>query len=352
MLRRTVLASSLLVLGSCGGASSEAVATVTVGRGTVVRKAIATGFVEPFREAQVNTQLGGFVRHVHVELGRKVAAGTPLVEVWPVLTEQDLLRAERSLQAAIEGEEAAEEYVEGEHVLAGLTRFLQGERNIERMKQAAERGRRSAEETLELLRNGEVEIEGRKIDFVVRAPVAGHVLEVARIGDPVTPRSTYGSGTIVAVIGDLDRPVFRGSVDEIDVGRLKEGMDARITLGAMPEVVLRGEVVEIGLRARRQDGSSRFDVRVEVERPPEGVTLRAGYSAVAEVELARAEDVLVVPERVLRFDAGRPFVLVASGGGGAARRDVELGVGDGLLVEVTAGLAEGESVLEPQGASR
>lgn len=348
---RQVVSLGLCLLAACGGSAAPS-AEVTVARGTVVRRAIATGFVEPFREAQVNTQLGGFVRHVHVRLGQKVEAGAALVEVWPALTEQDVLRAERSLQAAIEGEQAAQEFVEGEHVLASVTRFLQGERNLGRMKQAAERGRRSAEETLELLRKGEVVIDGRKIDFAVRAPVAGHVLEVARTGDPVTPRSSYGIGTVVAVLGDLDRPVFRGTVDEIDVDRLREGMAAAVVLGALPDAQLRGKVVEIGLRARRQDGASRFDVRIEVERPAEGVALRAGFSAVAEVELARAEQVLVVPERVLRFDGRRPYVLVRGGGAAPERRAIETGLGDGLLVEVRTGLAEGERVLEPQGVSR
>lgn len=341
----------LLLVTACGGAADPAPTALTVGRGTVVRRALATGALEPLREAQVNTQLGGFVRHVRVKPGERVTAGAPLVEVWPVLTEQDRLGAERALQSAIEGEQAAQEFVDGDHVLAGLVRFLQGAPTIDRMKRSAERGRRSAEEALELLRTGEVEIEGRKIDFVVRAPIDGHVLEVARVGDPVTPRSTFGAGTIVAVIGDLDRPVFRGSVDEIDVGRLREGMTASLTLGALPDAPLRGKVVEIGLRARRQDGAARFDVRIAVEQPPDGVVLRAGFSAVAEVELLRADDVVVVPERVLRYRAGRPWVEVEAAGG-VEPRDLELGVADGLLVEVRSGLAVGERVVEPSGVPR
>lgn len=316
-----------------------------------MRKAIATGFVEALRESQVNTQLAGFVRNVRVKLGDKVKAGQALLEVWPLLTEQDLLRAERSLQAAVESEEAAQEFVEGQHLLAGFMRLLQGKPQIDRMKRSAERGRRNAEETLELLRSGSVESGGRKIDFVVRAPVAGTVLEIHRVGDPVTPRSNFGTGTFVAVIGDLDRPVFRGTVDEIDVGRLREGMTARVRLGALPDVELVGKVLEIGLRARREDGAARFDVRVALEQPTGDVKLRAGFSAVAEVELARAADVVVLPERVLRFDDGKAWVHARTENGERTRRDLELGVGDGLLVEVRAGLAEGDAVFESNGGT-
>lgn len=118
-----------------------------------------------------------------------------------------------------------------------------------------------------------------------------------------------------------------------------------MTLGALPGAVLSGTVLEIGLRARRQDNAALFDVRIAVTPDP-AVPLRAGYSAVAEVELARAEDVLCVPERVLRFDGGRTFVRVPGADGRAVEREVELGLGDGLLVEVRSGLEEGQRVLE------
>jgi HlyD family secretion protein len=346
LLPRCVLAFTALVACVLPAACSRSngAATVRVERGAVVRKAVATGQVEPVHESQVNTHLAGFVRKLHAALGQKVAAGAPLCEVWPSLTERDLLAAERSLQSAIEGEETAQEYKRGDHVLAQLTRFLQGERNLDRMEQAAERNRRSAEESLRLLRDGKVEIDGRTIDFVVRAPVAGHVLQLVREGDPVTPASSYGVGTVVAVLGDLDQPVFRGAVDEIDVGRLRVGMEARVTLGALPGTELRGTVQELGLRARRVDNAATFDVRIALQ-PAAGVLLRAGYSAVAEVEVARADGVAVLPERVVQFDGG-PHVWRAVPGGEPQRTAVELGVSDGLSVEIRQGLQPGDVVLE------
>lgn len=318
---------------------------LTVARGTVVKRALATGQLEPEQESQVNTHLAGFVRSVPVVLGQRVVAGDPLCEVWPTLTEEARLRAERSLQQAIEGEEAADEFRRGDHLLANMTRFLQGEHNLDRMQKQAERNRRSAEETLQLLRDGKVDIDGRTIDFVVRAPVGGHVLQVLRVGDPVTPASNFGVGTVVAVIGDLDRPVFRGTVDEIDVGRLRVDMPARVTLGALPGTELRGQVREIGLRARRQDNAALFDVRIALE-PQAGLLLRAGYSAVAACELARAENVLVLRESALQFRGDQPFVLVPGEGGQVHEQAVTLGVSDGLTVEVVSGLREGDAVLE------
>ena len=327
------------------GSLASELPTVAVTRGSVVRKAVATGQVDPEQESQVNTHLAGFVRKLHVKLGQKVAAGDPLCEVWPSLTERELLSAERSLQAATEGEEAAQEFVQGDHLLARMTRFLQGERNLERMERSAQRGKKSAEETLRLLREGKVEIDGRTIDFVVRAPVAGHVLQLVRFGDPVTPASNYGLGTVVAILGDLDAPIFRGTADEIDVGRLQVGMKARVTMGALPGVELSGTVAEIGLRARRLDNAAQFDVRVALT-PSAKITLRAGYSAVAEVELTRVDDALLLPERCVQFRGDKAYVLVPAERGASEERRIETGVSDGLVVEIKSGLKDGERVVE------
>ncbi|MGE0143575.1 MAG: efflux RND transporter periplasmic adaptor subunit [Planctomycetota bacterium] len=326
--------------------SRDAAVFHVVQRGDVTQKAVATGVVEPERETQVNTQLAGFVRKVHVRLGQKIEAGAPLAEVWPTLTEQDLLRAERAVASAKEGEEEAMEFVNGEHTMAYLSRLMQGGRSLDRMKRAAERGRRSAEELLELLRTGAVEIDGRRIDFVVRAPVAGHVLQIVREGDPVTPASNFGIGTVVAVLGDLERPVFRGSVDEIDVGRMSEGLAARVRVGPLPDSMLEGKIVEIGLRARRVDNAVNFDVRIALE-PVAGILLRAGYSAVAEIEFARAVDTVVLPERLITWRDGKPSVQVAIDGDRLETRALTLGVADGMTTEVRVGLREGDRVAEP-----
>lgn len=345
----TILVLALLGFGGFTllnqGSQASELPTVAVTRGSVVRKAVATGQVDPEQESQVNTQLAGFVRKVHVKLGQRVVAGDALCEVWPSLSERDLLGAERSVQAATEGQEAAQEFVQGEHLLARMTRFMQGEHNLERMERSAQRGKRSAEETLRLLREGKVEIDGRTIDFVVRAPVAGHVLQLARLGDPVTPASNFGVGTVVAILGDLDVPVFRGTADEIDVGRLQVGMQARVTLGALPGVELSGTVSEIGLRARRLDNAAQFDVRVALT-PSAQVALRAGYSAVAEVEITRVDHALTLPERCVQFRADKAFVLVPGDKGTSEERAIETGVSDGLVVEIKSGLKDGERVIE------
>lgn len=319
---------------------------VAVTRGDVVREAAAVGRVEPRFEVPVTSRNGGILTQRFVALGERVSVGQPLFEVQPVLTDLDMLQAERALQGALDAEADAAELREGENLMGRTMLWFQGEENLQRMRENVARARANAEETLTLLTEGEVVIDGKTIDFLVRAPIEGNVIELGgEVGQPIVPASSYGAGTEILVLADLERPLFRGTVNEIDVGRLREGMSARLDVGALPGTAVVGELTEIALRSRLVNNATVFDVELTVT-PPEGVVLRAGYSAVARIEIERASDVLVLPERLVSYRGEGAFVLVDDGGAGAAEREVVAGLSDGLTVEITSGLAEGDEVLE------
>ena len=336
--------SSLSLISSKG--PKESVSGMQVRRGDVVRKALAVGEITVEHEVPVKSVRGGILAKQFVTLGQKIKKGTPLAEVRPVVTSLDFVEIERSLKLADDGVQSAEEYLNGAHPAAVLARWMNGEENLTRMRRQAEVNKQKLEEQLELLRQGRTEAAGRTIDYSVLAPVDGHVIEiVSREGAPVVSSSSYGSGTVLVVLADLDKMLFLGTVDEIDVGRLKEGMNARIRIGALPNRQMHGKVVEIALKSRLVNNASVFDVRIALEMDDE-IPLRSGYSAVAEIELDRHEDVLVIPERFVRFQGEEAFVLVPGVGAEAREVPVELGLSDGLTVEIVAGLAEGDEVLE------
>jgi HlyD family secretion protein len=342
-------AAAAAMLWSCTGESGAADrGTVVVRRGTLTRHAVAVGRVEAEREVMVKSRNGGILTKLLVRLGQRVKQGDPLAEVQPVITNIDLIRAERAVAAARRGEEAAEEYARGEHLAAKFMSFFQGEKNVQRMLTGARLGREQAEEQLKLLREGKIEIDEREVDSVVRAPASGHVVAiVTREGAPVVPSSSYGSGTVLMILADLEQLVFRGTVDEIDVGRMRVGMTADVEIGALPGVRVTGVVDEIGLRAKRQNDAVVFDVRLDLTfAEGHGAALRSGYSAVAEVVTAERDDVLVVPERVVTFRGGKAFVTLADGSAGGTEVEIEAGISDGLQVEVINGLEEGAALLE------
>ena len=320
--------------------------TVVVERGSVARHAVATGRIEPRFEVPVKSRHGGVLSERFVALGQKVAKDEALVEVRPVVTDLDMLQAERALLAAREAEENVTELRDGESVMGRTMLWYQGRNNVERMTKGVERALSDAEEQLQLLREGSAELDGKTIDFLVRSPIEGHVIELsAEVGQPVVPSSSYGSGTELLILADMDHPIFRGTVNEIDVGRLREGMQALLEVGALPGASVEGELVEISLRSRVVNNATMFDVKLAVTPPPE-LVLRSGYSAVARIELERAEDVLVLPERVVDYRGEKVFVLVSDGRGGTVEKEVGAGLSDGLTVEITRGLEVGDEVLE------
>lgn len=322
------------------------VATVKVQRGSIHTNAVAVGKVEARFEVPVTAISGGVVTRRFVELGQAVKKGDPLFEVRPVLTDAQRLQAERSLFGAREGEEGAVEMAGGRTVAGLAMRLFQGGNSMDRMKANAERARSDAEHQLELLLNGSTVIDGHVIDYLVRAPIDGHVIsEDLEVGEPVVPASTYGSGTVLVTLADLDHPVFRGTVDEIDVGRLSEGMGGSLTLGARPGLDLDVTLTEISLRAESRNNAVVFPVEMDVT-PPADLVLRSGYSAVAKIRIAEAIDVLVIPERLVSFRGGKAFVLKEDASGEAQEVEITTGLSDSLSIEVLSGLSEGEELLE------
>jgi HlyD family secretion protein len=204
---------------------------------------------------------------------------------------------------------------------------------------------RMAREKLQLLEQGSIRGAGG-VESVVRAPIDGFLLQKnIEVGDPVVPLSSYQEGTVLMTMANMERLLFRGTVDEIDVGRLAEGMPVEVKIGALPGAKLSGRVHRISLKAQKQESATTFPVEIALDAA-DGVTLRAGLSANADVIIQKREGVLVVPERVVTFEDGGAWVQVARADGTSEKRVVRTGLSDAIQVEVLEGLKEGERVLE------
>ncbi len=153
----------------------------------------------------------------------------------------------------------------------------------------------------------------------------------------------------MATIADMRDLIFKGTVDEIDVGKLAVGMPTRIKVGALPTDVVTGHVSRIAPQAQQKEGATLFDVEVELD-PSSKITLRAGYSANADVIIREKKDVLVIPERLVTFDDGGKKATVELAGASAKepakKIEIKTGISDGLNVEVISGLKKGDRVVE------
>lgn len=338
---------AIALMSSRGNANKNKESTVEVTRGDIVDKALAVGTIEPLVEVSVKSKISGVVKARFAEVGDFVRAGAPLLEIKPNPTPIELVEAKRAVElreiemknvdAEIERQKALQE--------RGLVSQQDFESKMRQQEEAALQVQIS-KERLALLEDGRVTIRNDAIETLVESPIDGFILEkMVEIGDPVTPLSTYQEGTVLMKMADMQDLIFRGTVDEIDVGRLREGMPVEIKIGALPSAQVKGRLSKISLKARKQENSTVFPIEIALTETG-GATLRAGYSANADVIIDRREGVLVIPERVVTFAGDTTRVNVSLPNGATEERAIETGLSDAVSIEVIAGLAAGDLVIE------
>ncbi len=322
-------------------------AAVTVARGDIIDKALAVGTIVPEVEIGVKAKVSGVVQRRYAGPGDFVNAGDPLLEIRPDPTPLELVEGRR--QVELQDIQLANLKKEIDRMQSLKEQGLISEQQFDAtQRQYAESAlqRETARERLALLEKGRVSNGRTSVESVVRSPISGFVLEkMVEVGDPVVPLSTYQEGTVLMTMADMKHLLFRGSVDEIDVGRLQEGMAAEIKIGALPDAKILGTVQKISLKAKKEETATTFPVEIAI-RAAQNVTLRAGFSANADIIIRRSDKVLTIPERVVYFEKGETYVLVPKPDGTSEKRAIKTGLSDAINVEVTAGLKENEKVLE------
>ncbi|MFH5831164.1 efflux RND transporter periplasmic adaptor subunit [Halalkalibaculum sp. DA3122] len=349
----------IIVIGAVGMAvfamvqndntDQEEVKTVEVNRSKLQDIAIAVGAIEPRVEVDVKSKISGVVEKLYAEAGEYIEAGEPLMEIKPTPTPQELVDARRELERMQLSFNNAE--TEFERISKLKEKGLIADRLYEETDQSYQQARvnlQAARERLDLIEKGSITTYGQEIKSVVTAPISGYILEKAiEIGDPVVPLTSYQEGTVLMTMADMDDLLFRGTVDEIDVGKLQEGMQADIKIGALPDAEVRGVLSKISLKSRDEDNTIVFPIEIMLTDLG-GNVLRAGYSANAEIMVEERDNVLTIPERLITFRGDTAHVNVLLADGSREDRVIEMGLSDAINVEVKEGLAEGEKVIEKE----
>jgi len=329
------------------GSAKGAEAKVKVERGNVVEKALAVGSIVPRNEISVKSKVSGVVKRIYREPGQKVAAGESLIEIQPDPTPLELADAKRRVDMDEIAFKNLEKSIERSRDLMnkGLvsdTEFEETEKNYDQAKLQLEMSR----ERLELIEKGSVNIAGTEIDAVIKAPIAGFILEKnINIGDPVVPLTSYQEGTVLMTLANMDSLIFKGTVDEIDVGKLSVGMPVDIKIGAIPSASIPGKLATISLKAREENNTRMFPVEISIADTKIAL-LRAGYSANADIIINQVDSVLTIPERVVYASGDSAYVEVPGPNGERVKTKIETGLSDAIRIEVKSGLAEGQEVLE------
>jgi HlyD family secretion protein len=323
--------------------------TVAVSRGPVVEKALAVGAIRPRHEIAVKSKISGIVRKSYREVGDRVKAGDPLFEILPDPTPMELTEARREVQIARNIFDQAKKRSDRAKALRAQGIMSTQDSDLaDREIQDAQIRLNLSTEKLALIEKGRVKSEHLQVESIIRAPTSGTVLELlVNEGDPVVPLTSYQAGTALTNLADMQDLIFKGTVDEIDVGKLEEAMPARIKIGALPDAKVDGKVYKIAPKSKTQEGATLFDVEIAL-LPGKDVVLRAGYSANADIVVREKADVLLLPERLVTFADGKATVEVPGTGDKAepVKKEIKTGLSDGINIEVAEGLKPGEPVVE------
>ena len=302
---------------------------------TLKQYVVATGKVEPRDEVLIKPQISGIVSDVYKEAGQMVRKGEVIatVKVVPEMgqlssAESRVSVAEISLDQTLhkKGVVSDEEYEQGRTALRKAQEELQ-----------------NAKENMEIVKNGITSRYKELSNTQIRSTIDGMILDVpVKVGNSVIQSNTFNDGTTIATVADMSNMLFRGNVDETDVGKLHETMPVKLTIGALQNVELDALLEYVSPKATEDNGVIMFEVKAAV-KIPENVFVRAGYSANASIVIQSREGVLTLPESTVEFEGDKTYVYLLTSADGAEeqtfdKHEVKIGLSDGINIELTEGV--------------
>jgi HlyD family secretion protein len=309
-------------------------------------KTVATGKLNPEEEIELKPQIAGIIDQILVEEGDLVEKGDLIAKIRVVPNEQSLVSANSQIKSAKFSYDNAKTLFERNKLLfeKGVISKQDFENSQLSLNQAEESYRQS-QNNYQIIKKGSLS-GGGSANTSITAQISGTVLEIpVREGEQVTESNTFNAGTTVATIADMSKMIFEGKVDEAEVGKIEEGKDIKVVLGAIDGKDFPAKLTFVAPKGVEQNGAVQFTIKADV-MVESSTKIRAGYSANAEIELEKRDSVMVIKESLLQFDrfTEEPFVEIQTAEGKFKKQDVKTGLSDGINVEITEGVKEGDKI--------
>ena len=321
-------------------------------RADIRKTTVITGRIEPRDEVSVKPQISGIITQLYKQAGDRVDAGEVIARVKVIPDMGQLSSAEARVRLAEVN--LAQARVDHQRMQNLYKKQLVSDDAYDKGHQSlvqAEEEKTAATDALEVVRDGVSRRNAKASSTLIRSTISGVVLDVpVKVGNTVVLSNTFNDGTTIASVADMNDLIFRGNIDETEVGRLVQGMSMRITVGALHDLAFDATLEYISPKAVEQGGANQFEVKAAV-RVEGDVYMRSGYSANAEIVLEEADKVLSVPESAIEFSGDTAFVYVLEPGTSPKvyrRTRVETGLSDGVDIEIRSGVEEGQTVRGPQ----
>ncbi len=321
--------------------------------GDISKTTLVTGKIEPRNEVSVKPQISGIITEILKEAGDQVMQGEVIAKVKVIPDMNQLSQAEARVRLSKINEGQAKTDFDREQVLfdKGLVSREEYEKSAQTYHQSVEEVR-AATDNLEVVRDGVSRSNANASSTLIRSTISGLILDIpVKVGNSVILSNTFNDGTTIATVANMNDLIFRGNIDETEVGQLHPGMPMSITIGAMQNLNFGANLEYISPKAVETNGANQFEIKAAVHVPSGGSAIRSGYSANAEIVLSHVEHVLTLPESAIVFEEGNTYVYLVKDDGKEKtfeRRAVKTGLSDGIKIEIKSGITTKDIIRGPK----
>ena len=305
----------------------------------IIKKTVATGKVQPENEIEIKPNVSGIIDQLYVEPGDRVNIGDLIARIKIIPNVASLNNAKNRLNQAKISLGNSKRQLDRTTKLfrdkvISQQQFEQDELAYQRAKQELE----AAQNSLQIIEKGSASKLGKSNNTLIKSTIAGMVLDVpVEKGNSVIEANNFNPGTTIAFIADMGEMIFDGKVDESEVGKLKIGMNILLNIGAIQNETFKGNLKYIAPKGLLDQGAVQFQVKASIEQKKK-LFIRSGYSANADIVLEKKDNILAIPERILHFEGEKIYVFVETSEQNFEKREIQLGLSDGIKVEVVSGI--------------
>ena len=309
---------------------------------------VATGKVEPRDEILIKPQISGIIDEVYKEAGQSIRKGEVIAKVKVIPELGQVNSAESRVRLAEINEKQAQ--TDFDRVEKLFKDKLISREDFEKSEVALKQARvevQTAKDALEIIKEGITKNSASLSSTLIRSTIDGLILDVpVKAGNSVIMSNTFNDGTTIATVANMNDLIFKGKIDETEVGRIHEGMPVKLTIGALQNLTFDAKLEYISPKGVEENGANQFEIKAAVS-VPDSVQIRSGYSANAEIVLQRAQQTLAVPESVIEFSGDSTFVYVMTDSVPEQkfqRKPVTAGMSDGIKIEIISGVTAKDKI--------
>ena len=314
---------------------------------TIIKKTVATGSIVPREEVLIKPNISGIIDEIYIKAGDRIKAGDLMAKI-------RVIPNVGSLQSAKDAVATAKIILDNERKSFDRQKTLFDKGvisandfdNAEVALKRAQQSYSSSQQNLEIVRTGTTRGLGSAANTLIRSTIDGMVLDVpVKEGNQVIESNNFNDGTTIATLADVNKMIFEGKVDESEVGKIKENLPLEITVGAIENKTFDAVLDYIAPKGVSENGAIQFNIKGTLNKS-DTTFIRAGLSANASIILAKVEDALSIKEALVQFDpkTQQPFVEVETGDQQFDRQEIEMGVSDGINVQVLKGVSKDDKI--------